>query len=93
MTEKPKKEKKHLSISPSAISNFHLEARRTVHGMSLIIGGVIGISDFSAESVLLKSHSGRILVVGRYLYISIFEGGVVEIIGKVEDIRFSYGKN
>lgn len=93
MTTSNKKETKRKLSPPSAVSKFHLEARRSLHGMSVIIGGVVGISDFSAESVLLKSHSGKIKLSGKYLYISIYEGGVVEIIGKVEDISFSYGKN
>ncbi len=93
MPEKDKKEKHRKLLVPSAMSRFYLEARRSVRGMSVIIGGVIGISDFSAVSVLLKSHSGKIIVLGKYLYISVYEGGVVEILGKVEDIRFSYGKN
>ena len=90
MQEKNKKQR--LSV-PSVVSRFHLEARRSVKGMSVIVGGVIGISDFSDETVLLKSHSGKIKVKGKYLSISIYEGGVIERLGKVEDISFSYGKN
>ena len=88
------KNKKHSASPPhSAALGFHLEARRSTRGMSVIIGGVIGISDFSAETVLLKSHGGKIVVSGSYLLISIYEGGVVEILGKVTDISFKYGKN
>ena len=93
MTERNKKERQGFIKTPSAISKFHLEAHRSVHGMSVIVGGVVGISDFSSESVLLKGHSGKITVLGKHLNISIYEGGAVEILGKVEDISFRYGKN
>lgn len=93
MTEKSKKERR-TNIKPlSLMSKFHIEARRSVHGMSLVIGGIIGISDFSSDMVILKGHSGKVTVVGNHLCISIYEGGTVEILGKVEDINFRYGKN
>lgn len=82
-----------MTSPPAPLSAFHLEAKRSVRGMSVIIGGVIGISDFSEETVLLKSHGGRITVSGKYMRLIIYEGSAVEINGKVEDISFTYGKN
>lgn len=79
--------------SLSEISSFHLEADRCRKGMAVVLCGIIGISDFSDSFILLLSHSGRIAVTGKRLFISVFEGGSVEIVGRVEGIQFKYGKN
>ncbi len=92
MTEKNKPESirsKNTSIS----SSFHLEADRSIRGMAIILSGIIGISDFSEEQIILNSHGGRILINGRGLFICVYEGGSVEISGRVEEIAFKYGKN
>ena len=77
----------------SPTRSFHLEASRAGRGMSVIISGIIGISDFSETSVSLKTHTGCITVGGERISISAYEGGAVEIVGKVEEIKFAYGKN
>ncbi len=92
MTDKKKNNDKPTGIAPS-LSSFHLEANRSRRGMSLLVGGIIGISDFSDESVILMSHTGRVSVLGRRLSICVYENNTVEISGRVEDIRFTYGKN
>ncbi len=84
-------ENKNIPKPPSY--SFRLEAERSRHGMSVIISGIIGINDFTDERVLLKSHGGRITVSGKRLTVSVFEHNCVEIVGKVEDIGFGYGKN
>lgn len=76
----------------SSLSPFHLEADRSSKGMCLILGGIIGISDFSDSFILMLSHGGRILVNGKNLFISVYENNTVEIQGKVEEIIFKYGK-
>lgn len=77
----------------SFTSSFHLEAERCRSGMTVTIGGLIGISDFSEERIVLASHSGRIIVNGRRLRINVYEGGSAEVIGRIEEISFKYGKN
>ena len=81
------------SDKPRPSSSFHLEAERSRKGMAIIIGGIIGISDFSESQIILNSHSGRIAVEGKHLFISVYEGGNVEVSGRVEVISFKYGKN
>ena len=93
MTEKRKREKKEVGSVTSALSAFHMEADRTGRGMSLILCGIIGISDFSESEILLLSHGGRIIVTGKRLHISVYENNSVEIVGRVEGINFKYGKN
>ena len=62
-------------------------------GISVIISGIIGISDFSDNIIHLQSHGGRIVVCGSRLLLGVLDGGNVEIVGKVEGISFKYGKN
>ena len=93
MTEKRKSKLSKERMPMAAFSSFHMEADRTGNGMSLILCGIIGISDFSDSFIHLLSHGGRITVTGRGLFIRVFENGAVEIVGRVEGISFKYGKN
>ena len=78
---------------PSGMPSFHLEADRSTKGLSVILSGIIGISDFSDSSIYLLSHGGRIIVNGKKLFICVYENSTVEIVGKVEGVIFKYGKN
>ena len=81
-------------IMTSAImSRFHLEAERTPSGVEILASGVIGVKEFSRESVELLTHSGRVFIYGKRLSILVFENGTVEVKGRIEDVRFGYGKN
>ena len=93
MTHKDKTQTSVYSKLSSALSAFHLEADRSTRGMSVILSGVIGISDFSDSSIHLLSHGGRIVVNGQKLFICVYENNSVEIVGKVEGVVFKYGKN
>lgn len=92
MTEKNKSDN-HKFLPSSALSAFHLEANRSRSGMTVTVGGIIGISDYSDTGVLLMSHGGRICILGKRLKLCVYENNTLEISGKVEDIKFSYGKN
>ena len=90
-----KRDKDHLSrlAEREGLPSFHLEADRSRGGMSIILSGIIGISDFSDSYIYLKSHGGRIAVNGKRLFINLYENNSVEIVGRVEGIVFKYGKN
>ena len=79
--------------SGHGLSAFHLEADRRCGGLALIVSGIIGISDFSDSFILLKGHGGRVCVQGEKLFINVYENETVEIVGRVEEISFKYGKN
>lgn len=79
-------------INPSRPPSFSLEASRVGRGVSLAISGVIGISDYSESEILLKSHGGKIRVCGQRLMLSIYEDKTAEIVGRIEEISFGYGK-
>ena len=85
-----KKEKS--SSLPSTLSSFHIEADRTAKGMKMFVSGIIGIGDYTEESLLLKSHGGRVEILGKRLKICVFESKTVEISGKITGVSFVYGK-
>lgn len=77
----------------SGFSGFHLEADRSSGGMAILLSGIIGVSDFSDSSIHLRSHGGRVVINGKRLFINLYENHSIEIVGKVEEIVFKYGKN
>ena len=93
MTKKNKTENNLIRPNIPDLFGFHIEADRTSKGMAIVVSGIIGISDFSDYSILLRSHGGRIAINGKGLFINVYENQSVEIVGKVEEIIFKYGKN
>ena len=77
------------SISPSS---FHIEMKKSSRGAVAVISGVMSISEYTEEGVELVAHSGRLWILGNSLGISVLEGRVVEIYGKITEVRLGYGK-
>ena len=77
------------SISPSS---FHIEMKKSSRGAVAVISGVMSISEYTEEAVELVAHSGRLWILGNSLGISVLEGRVVEIYGKITEVRLGYGK-
>lgn len=75
------------------VSKFYLEAKRSAYGMTLTVSGVIAIPELTESCIRLSSHTARCIVIGSRLRIDVFKNHTVEIMGKVEDVRFVYGKN
>ena len=93
MTKEDKTKSENTKKNTKGLSSFHLEADRSRQGLSVVLSGIIGISDFSDSFIDLKGHGGRVSVHGRKLFISLYENGSVEIVGRVEEIVFKYGRN
>ena len=92
MPQKEKSKNGTMPSVPSGFSSFHIEANRSTKGLSIVLSGIIGISDFSDTYICFKSHGGRIKVVGKSLFLNVYEGGSAEIVGRIEEIMFDYGK-
>ena len=71
--------------NPKASFYFELSKRGKIS--SAVIGGVIGILDFSDKNVFLATHSGRINISGERLNVTIFENKTIQITGKIAEIR------
>lgn len=78
--------------APNPASGFYLSCERVAGGISLLIGGVIGMSELSDGCTELLSHTGRIRVRGQALEPTVFENKSIEIRGRIEGIDFVYGK-
>ena len=75
------------------LSEFHLELDKTVLGLSLSITGVEGISAFSDTEIIVSLSSFSLRIVGKGLYMSVFEEKCVEILGKISGVNILYGKS
>ena len=67
--------------------SFYFELSKRGKISSAVIGGVIGILDFSDKNVFLATHSGRINISGERLNVAIFENKTIQITGKIAEIR------
>ena len=72
--------------------SFSMEGSRVGSGIAIALSGVIGISDYSESEIILKSHGGKIRICGKRLMLSIYEDNTAEIVGRIEEISFGYGK-
>lgn len=86
MTDKKEK----MPISP--VSSFHLEADRCTEGIKMFVSGVIGIGGYSAEEIFLRSHACRLRICGKRLKICVYENNTVEVLGRIEETEYIYGK-
>lgn len=92
MQEK-KKKADHASILAAIKSSpFRLEMRKGARGAVMLVSGVIGISDYTEECVVILSHGGRLTVRGEGLSLGSLEGRALEIFGKIEEVSVGYGK-
>ena len=78
--------------SPSISFPFHIDIDKAHRGLSLSCSGVKGISELSDVGILIKLSFAELKIVGKGLSISVFEDKCVEIIGKISEVCFIYGK-
>jgi len=74
-------------------SGFHIDGEKTNEGLSISVGGIIAINEYSENEITLVSHGGRITLRGRRLKLCVYEDKTVEVRGRIEEIIFGYGKN
>lgn len=92
MTGNKKRIKLSSLLSSISTSSLHVEIKKSSRGLIAVISGVIAISEYTEDTVELLSHSGRISFMGDSMEISVLEGRIVEIYGRISEVRFSYGK-
>lgn len=69
------------------------EIRKAKGTASITISGIVSITDLSREEISLATHAGRVVLSGNSLTLAIFEGGVVEVSGRIEGVSLGYAKN
>lgn len=92
MTGNQKRIKLTSILSSVKTSPFHLELKKSSRGAVVVVSGVMGISEFSEESVTLLSHSGRLILCGNSLGVSVLENRIVEVYGQITEVKLTYGK-
>ena len=92
MTGNKKSLKLSSILSSISVSSFHIEMKKSSRGAVAVVCGVMSIGEYTAQSVELLSHSGRRSLFGESLGISVLEGRVVEIYGRITEVKLSYGK-
>ncbi len=88
-----KNESKDLKSKVSFPYPFDLEIKRYGGGLKMVVVGAIGISELSDSSIVIKCHGIRMNVLGTKLKINVLESKTLEIYGRTEEIKFTYGKN
>ena len=79
-------------FASAGISSLSFELKKNAKGAKAIIGGVVSISAYTGEHLELLSHSGRVILEGERLSVSLLENRTLEIYGRIKEVRFSYGK-
>ena len=92
MTGNKKRVRLSSLLSSIGRSSLHVEMKKSSRGAVAVISGVMCISEYTDSVVELLSHSGRIFFFGDSLEISVLEGRVVEIYGRITEVRLGYGK-
>ena len=70
------------------LGDFYIRIFKSHRSITALVCGVIGILDFSADTVLLMTYGGRIRISGRNLVLSVLENKCAEISGGVDGVCF-----
>ena len=68
---------------------YRMEMEGGVRGMSVLVSGVRGIEEYAEDRIALFIAGGRMILCGNGLRLSVFENKTVEVLGGVEEVRFS----
>lgn len=68
---------------------YRMEMEGSFHGMSVLVSGVRGIEEYAEDRITLFIAGGRMILCGNKLRLSVFENKTVEVLGGVEEVRFS----
>lgn len=92
MTGNKKRLRLSAILSTVSASSFEIEMRKSSRGAVAVISGVMSVSEYTDSSIELLSHSGRVFICGESLGISVLEGRILEVYGRITEVRFGYGK-
>ena len=92
MTGNKKSLKFSTVLTSISSSSFHIEMKKSSRGAVAVISGVMSVSEYTESSLELLSHSGRVRIFGEALGISVLEGRVIEVYGRITEVRLGYGK-
>ena len=68
---------------------YRMEMEGGHRGMSVLVSGVRGIEEYAEDRITFYITGGRMILSGSGLRLSVFENKTVEVLGGVEEVRFS----
>ena len=71
---------------------IHMEWNGTAKKMRFYVSECIRIDHYESTLILLCTRAGALRIVGQMLLIYLFEGGGVEIQGRVTEVSLLYAK-
>lgn len=80
-------------LSSLGTRSLGLELKKSAKGAVAVISSVVSVSEFSDSHIELLSHGGRVRVSGEGLRISALDDHSLEIYGRIEEVKLSYGKS
>ena len=92
MTERNKRESLYSQILMGFECSMDIEMRKTKLGAVAIVSGVLALDSLSEETVEILSHSGRAIIRGTDLSVSVFSDRTVEVIGKILSLELKYAR-
>ena len=92
MTGKQKTLKFASILSSLKSSPLNLEIKKSSRGAVLVASGIMSIGELEDNKITLLSHSGRLVLKGDSLGISLLDNKIVEVFGKITEVELSYGK-
>jgi hypothetical protein len=88
------KKKKNTAFTRLALAfatpSFHVELDRVRGGFSVMVYGVLGISEFSPSRVVLILSDGEVVIEGEKLQLAVYEGNSAEVCGGVFDVGLKF---
>ena len=77
----------------ASVSPFHLELDKRGKRVRCTVSGIISVSDLLDNLVILVTHSGRVMIRGEGIVMSVYNDRIVELSGIISGVEFLYGKN
>ena len=72
---------------------LEIEIKKGKRGATCAVFGVIGVSELSSSGIVMLTHRGRISVRGSSLVLIIYDAGIAEVEGKIEEVALGYAEH
>ncbi len=92
MTGKRKNIRLEAVLASVRSSPLKIDMQKSSRGAVTVISGIMSISEMSENEIELVSHSGRVVLLGDSLGVTVLENRSVEIYGRITEVRLTYGK-
>ena len=74
-------------------SPLYITAGKSRSEMTIAFAGILSVTELSTEHIEINTASGTVSILGKNLRLSVFENKTVEVLGRVEEVSFGYGRS